>query len=247
MTTTNMNDVMMVNEPSQRRPMTRLWNRGDAIRIAVIFVLTYLVTQIAGGVAVVLGDIDMFWLTVTSLLTSAVAGIGSVLLVNRWRPRHSWAALGFTPMTRRWLVIATVGALALGVLRGGLITWLSQTFPVLNLGVDALADALMFEQPYQIALVIVITSIIVPIWEEIFFRGYIHNVLRNRLGMWSAIIVSSLLFGLFHIVPLQILGAFSLGLLLAWLYDRSGNLWLAIYAHALNNIIFVGLAYITAG
>lgn len=246
MTTTNWNDTLEAPDAAQPA-MRRLWNRGDATRIALVFLITYLVTQTAGAVAVAVAGLEMFSLTLIGLLTSALAGIGSVLLINRLRPRHSWAALGFTPLTRRWLAVATLGALAFGVLRGALIGWLSTTFPVLNLGVEALADALMFDNPLQIGLIVLMTTTIVPLWEEVFFRGFIHNVLRNRLGLWGALIVSSLLFGLFHLIPLQILGAFILGLFLAWLYERSGSLWVAIYAHALNNLIFVGLAYVTGG
>jgi membrane protease YdiL (CAAX protease family) len=76
-----------------------------------------------------------------------------------------------------------------------------------------------------------------PVIEELMFRGILYRWIRDRgrprLALWG----SALLFGLIHfnllaLVPLTLFGA-----LLAWLYQRSGNLVLPIFTHAFFNLI----------
>jgi membrane protease YdiL (CAAX protease family) len=223
-------------EPPEKRPL-RLWNRRSALAITAVFIAVYLISQIV-VVIMLAANVSALILTAATIFTSALAGIGAILLVNALLPKHSLADLGFTPVSRRWLGIATLLSIGIGVVRAVGLDWLSVTFPVLNTGSEALSDMLVFDEPAAMIITVILISTLVPLWEEMFFRGFIHNVLRNRLGMWAAILVSSLLFGLFHIIPLQIIGAFTLGILLAWLYEKSGSLWLPIFAHALNNLVF---------
>ena len=220
--------------------MARLWQRRDVWQIAVLFLFLYF----AGAIAAVLvaGD-NQLLATVAGLLASAFAGAGSILLINASRRRHSLRDLGFGPFSRQWLLLGS-GLIALfAVGRVLLIDWLATAVPALTLGTDLLAEALIFDTAAGIAISAAAAVLLVPVWEEFFFRGFVHNALRNRLGVWGAILLSSLLFGAFHIIPLQALGAFLLALPLAWAYEKSGSLWLVIYMHALNNLIALGLAY----
>jgi membrane protease YdiL (CAAX protease family) len=82
---------------------------------------------------------------------------------------------------------------------------------------------------------------IAPLTEELFFRGFMFAGLRRRLPFLGAAAISSGIWGLFHYtgpgtwgVVLQ-LAAF--GVILSWLYERTGSLWPPIAVHALNNAI----------
>lgn len=79
-----------------------------------------------------------------------------------------------------------------------------------------------------------------PLVEELLFRGGVMNSM-HRVGYSSRfmIICSALIFGLFHINPAQIPFAFLLGLLLGWLYYRTGSLLPGILCHFINNSIGV--------
>ena len=57
-----------------------------------------------------------------------------------------------------------------------------------------------------------------------------------------AILISALLFGVFHINPAQILPAFLIGILLAWTYYKTGSLIPCILMHILNNSLAVYLS-----
>ncbi len=87
-------------------------------------------------------------------------------------------------------------------------------------------------------LTLISTAIIPPLVEEFACRGLILGALR-KFGDGFAIIVSSIIFGLLHANFQQIPFAFLVGLVLAYITVKSGNLWIAIAVHAFNNMISV--------
>lgn len=74
-----------------------------------------------------------------------------------------------------------------------------------------------------------------PVLEELLFRGAVTKVLLRHYRPRVAIVLSALLFGLFHINPVQVVAASCSGLLLGWLYWRTRSLWPSIVVHVLNN------------
>jgi membrane protease YdiL (CAAX protease family) len=84
------------------------------------------------------------------------------------------------------------------------------------------------------------TTVIVPLTEELLFRGYLHGMLRVKLG-WRAIWVSSLVFTVTHLYIINALPIFLLALVLTRLYELHGNLWDNIIAHALLNAVVAGV------
>ena len=68
-------------------------------------------------------------------------------------------------------------------------------------------------------------GVLVPLAEELIFRGLIYTRIRKRIPSGAAIFFSALLFALFHGNVIQMIFAFPLALILAWLYERSG--WFA--------------------
>ena len=81
-------------------------------------------------------------------------------------------------------------------------------------------------------------ALLAPILEELLFRGAIQGRLQDTLkNPRKAIIISSLIFGVVHMNPAQILFAFILGMLFGWLYYRTGSLLPGIVGHVLNNSI----------
>ena len=68
-------------------------------------------------------------------------------------------------------------------------------------------------------------GMLVPLAEELIFRGLIYTRIRKRIPAGAAIFFSALLFALFHGNVIQMIFAFPLALILAGLYERSG--WFA--------------------
>lgn len=81
-----------------------------------------------------------------------------------------------------------------------------------------------------------------PVLEELLFRGAITRELLKRYKPHKAIFLSALIFGLFHINPAQVVNAFLVGLVFAWIYYKSGSLVPCILLHVLNNSLSVYLS-----
>ncbi len=80
--------------------------------------------------------------------------------------------------------------------------------------------------------------------EELLFRGYAQRQFERSLGVAGAIVISGVLFGLYHLRLSQVLPLAVLGLYLAYLVWRTGSLWPAVLVHFANNAFAVVLAEI---
>jgi len=109
--------------------------------------------------------------------------------------------------------------------------------------VKALEQLLLIDgKPASLWVVWLVVGVTPAVCEEAFFRGLILAGLR-RLGVWPAVIVCGLLFGLAHSSIYRLLPTFFMGVLLTWLVWRTGSIWTSILAHALNNGIAATLVY----
>lgn len=81
------------------------------------------------------------------------------------------------------------------------------------------------------------TVVAAPILEEALFRGVIFETCRESFGSAVAVFGSALLFGVIHIVPVQVVNAFVVGLILSYIYLRTRSLVAVILLHAINNTI----------
>lgn len=76
-----------------------------------------------------------------------------------------------------------------------------------------------------------------PLAEETFFRGFLLQGLATKAALPIAVGLSSLVFGLSHGGVGLFIPATASGLLLAWLFLRTGSLWPPIAAHSLQNAL----------
>ncbi len=90
---------------------------------------------------------------------------------------------------------------------------------------------------------------VAPFAEEMFFRGFMFNGLRRRLGVYGAAGLTGLLFGAIHIIsgPIGVLIPFwIIGFMFAMLVARTGSLWNSIVVHLAFNM-FALLAGLIGG
>ena len=117
-----------------------------------------------------------------------------------------------------------------------------------SLGLNALFELTGFagsSQTYQevadrqygvvFAAGLVLYGLISPLAEEVVFRGVIHNRLRRLYNPAIGILASGLLFGAFHGNLVQGVYGACLGMLMAWLYERSGRFGTPLLFHAVAN------------
>lgn len=81
-------------------------------------------------------------------------------------------------------------------------------------------------------------SILGPVLEEVMFRGAMQGyMMRHVRSPWVAIAIAALVFGMFHMNPVQVVYATLLGVVFGWIYYRTGSLMSVIVGHVLNNSI----------
>lgn len=123
---------------------------------------------------------------------------------------------------------------AMGIgLAGGLVGRLVELLKPLNDGGSQLADALSHSPIWMNVLV---TVIMAPIVEELFFR----KLLMDRMlgfGEMPAIFMSGLMFGLVHGNFSQFFYAFGLGLMFAYIYAKTGKVGYTIACHMIFNLL----------
>lgn len=88
--------------------------------------------------------------------------------------------------------------------------------------------------------------VIAPIIEEWVFRGILLKSLLTRLSNNKSLLISSVLFGLIHINPVQIIGAIGLGYFYGYIYIKYKSVSNVVILHCLANLIgFISMMYIT--
>jgi len=86
--------------------------------------------------------------------------------------------------------------------------------------------------------------IVAPFVEEVFFRGFVFTGLRERYGWIPAALLSAGLFALVHFQPISFLPIFLMGLIFAFLYQRSNSIWPGLIMHLATNVLGLGAAYL---
>jgi uncharacterized protein len=86
--------------------------------------------------------------------------------------------------------------------------------------------------------------VIAPITEEFIFRGFILQRWAAKWGLRSALVVSSILFGVLHA---NFLGLSLFGVVMGVLYIKTRSLIIPIACHALNNLLASGMGFLSSG
>jgi tetratricopeptide (TPR) repeat protein/membrane protease YdiL (CAAX protease family) len=87
------------------------------------------------------------------------------------------------------------------------------------------------------ALAIVAVAMLMPMAEEVLFRGLLFGALQKRLGGGWTILTTAIVFGashgdFFYFVPLT-----AIGVVLGWARNRTGSVWVSALVHILNNAL----------
>ncbi|NTW97864.1 MAG: CPBP family intramembrane metalloprotease [Oscillochloris sp.] len=160
--------------------------------------------------------------------------------------RAGWAALGVRATS--WVNIALVPLLfivgfASVVALNLLVMQVLGSFE--NPQVDAISGGKAMSLG-ELGAGMLLIAVLVPVIEEMFFRGMLYPLLRRRLPAALAIAVNAAIFSVVHMIPMLIPGLFVVGLILAFLRERSGSIWPGVLYHAMQNglamlAIFVAL------
>jgi membrane protease YdiL (CAAX protease family) len=83
-----------------------------------------------------------------------------------------------------------------------------------------------------------------PIIEELFFRGFLYNAVKKYAGILTATIVSAVFFASVHAHAVGFAPILVLGIVLAYLYEKTGSLVSSMTMHAVHNLSMVSLVFL---
>lgn len=152
--------------------------------------------------------------------------LGRVLPCSRVKPSYGIALF----------VLGSALALMSNLPAGWLHDLLESVVPTIEGSGSSGGIGIDYAEPSVVAtmLYVVRTAVLPAFYEEFIFRGILLGQLR-RYGDGMAIVISSLLFGIFHSNLEQIPFAFLVGLALGYILVRTNNIWLTIAIHFFNN------------
>ena len=168
-------------------------------------------------------------------LTIALVLTGGVYLIALGRGRLSWHEVGlgcFPHVSWQQILLWALTALACSAAAMLLASLFGNSFA--NTKTDALQQAM---GPEALAVAFVSAVIVSPIYEEIFYRGFVYRWLRPRTGRGWATVLSALIHTVSHwpttnVFPLALVTGF----ILAWAYEQTRSIWPAIIIHGLINL-----------
>ena len=83
---------------------------------------------------------------------------------------------------------------------------------------------------------ILIYCIAAPIIEELIFRVFLYNWIYSRTGFAAAAVLSSLIFGVYHMNMVQGIYAFIMGVIFCFFYHRDHRIWVPVLMHSGANL-----------
>jgi membrane protease YdiL (CAAX protease family) len=173
--------------------------------------------------------------TVTGIVSGAAMLVGVCPLVGMLKKELAQRATGDAVSIIMTSVSAITSSLGLNVLLT--ITGFVQVS-------DTFQDVSGRQFGVAIGVGVILYGIVSPLAEEIVFRGLLYNRMRKYFPVWLSIVVSGLFFGLYHGNLVQGIYGSCMGMLMAYLYEKAGRLYVPILFHALANTVVYLIAYL---
>ncbi len=196
--------------------MRKLYEK-DEILFAVFWILVYCFTTIP--IRGGLGD-ESIWMTIVLLVIAA----GATVFIKKNHLEKKYGLTGWPRNTKRYLFFIPMWILVTGNLWGGF-----------GIAYDGMGQVFT-----------VISMLLIGYVEEVIFRGFLFKALIPKDGIKLAIIISSVTFGIGHIVNLfagqasletviQVFFAISWGFIFTFVFYKCQSLFPCIIAHSLVN------------
>ena len=213
------------------------WRIRDILLGTIIALVATSVALILIGLGIALtgreapGPVETFVAATSEVLIVCVIWL---LAVRRY-PQGGWAAIGLrSPVSFVALLLAPVILLAsmgftaayeLAVRAVGIETLMPEHLP-----------SEMFGQGALRVMTVAVVAVLIPVVEELFFRGFLFAGLAARFGVLTGLIVSAAVFAAAHLDVRTMIPIFVAGLLFGWAYHKTKTLWVPIAAHACQNL-----------
>ena len=239
-------------------------NTLKQIRNALGYGGVYLGGQVAGGLGVgvmvsyymalkyrrpdIMKDPEMVALYKDTVMNSlgllvcvaAVATLVMLFLIFKLRHKKMSESINAVKVSPKKIALgAAIGIVSMFALCGIL-----EVLPLSDSIVSSYNEASEGLFTQNVVLAILGNAIAAPVVEEVIFRGLIFDRLRKGMPVVPAMIISSILFGLAHGQILWICYASVLGMVLCYVFYKTGSIYTSIAMHLALNLTSTVFSYI---
>jgi membrane protease YdiL (CAAX protease family) len=164
-----------------------------------------------------------------TLVASIISLIFFIILI-RYEHKNFIKYIGYKKITVKNGLLTLLTIVGLSFFSGSLVNLLIEYFPKYQEVSDTMGNSL--NNPIGLASII----ILIPAFEEIFFRGIIFKELSARIKFIPSVIISALIFAIFHGNMLQGIYTFIFGIITALVYTWTKSIWTNTLAHIVYNL-----------
>lgn len=226
-----------------------LWNIIDIVRIAIIVIFSGYMLGAAGSLILKQlhfnMDVNLHMILGTFLIDIIAGAVILYFVLVKYREKLSSLGIAFESFYKNvlsgiaayiFIMPILILVLIVSMLFLDAIGYKPPTQPVFD----------MFFEEKRSSVILFLTifvSILGPIIEEIFFRGFLYNAVKKRFGVLLGVLLSGVLFSMLHTNIVGFLPIMILGVLMAFLYEITGSLIASVSIHILHNSIIVSFVF----
>jgi membrane protease YdiL (CAAX protease family) len=216
---------------------TYFYNPMDLIGLGFIFLLFFAAAVSTARIT----ETREVILTPAALVVSIgsqflMAGVVVAIVIWRVRPIE-WLGLHWKSWPWVFLIAPTAVVAMWGFFSilqvTGYMHWME------SLGGETVQETVKILQtskdPLLLGLMSLAAVIVAPLCEEIVFRGYLYPAAKKFTGRWIAALCSALVFSALHGNMTALFPLFIFGLVLVFVYEKTGSLWAPIAVHLCFN------------
>lgn len=219
------------------------WKELIVLLVLVLIVVPFFIEYLLQTNLTDLFQNDFYSGTLTGFIMSIIFLVGLYMVTLRPK-KLSWKEVGLLRFSKSywsptilWAVVLVISSIVLAIIIDLLF----------GIGTDNQKTESIQTRLSTINIIIAFVSaaIISPVYEEIFYRGFLYRWFRVKFGLVTGLLVSSFIFTLVHIPTYNSLPYnFLSGLIFAWTYEKTSSVYPAIIIHGIFNGLSVILTVI---
>lgn len=132
---------------------------------------------------------------------------------------------------------------------GAFITWIGSyalmlavgylLMPVFEESTAAQAELMEFYIQQPVWILVLVIALMPAVGEELMFRGFVYGSLRDKTRNIIAMLVTSALFGIYHMSLIKFFTTSLLGFAFVWVVSETGCIYCSMLMHFCNNLLSV--------
>ena len=250
-------DFLLLSRPEWRRRIQCGFEETTDWKISMIFKVILLLMSAGFLLSLLLGLLHYFWPLSSNFFilfhTSVIDLLCFVFIL--WVVRRSgghWKDLGlripegkfFREVLMGWAAYTAILPIFFTVLIGLVVLahWIRYEPPP-----HPLIHVFLEEEKGSALLIgysLFLAAVVGPIFEEFFFRGFCYPILKRKIGIPLAMILTSAFFALIHENSFAFWPIFVLGMGLVYLYEKRSSLIGPMVLHMTHNTIFISYFFL---